>query len=249
MEVATAGRPTDFYHGTSNEAILSIQQSGFRVDLCGTNAGAALGHGVYVTTTLEKALNYAKGPSNNPNPARGGVLVLEVDLGRCYTVRSSSVSERTDWQQRGYHSAWAAEGVIGDREENCVRDPGRIRITNVVLPHTGEARRLGYEIRSGRLERAGAVQMRSGPAHMFTRAQLKAAVEKGDVAAVWSWIDGGGQIDLPFEIGPYSGISMLEMSAAHGHERMVDLLLRRGANVNLFGRPGQHCTDVGCQQQ
>ena len=44
-------QPTEFYHGTSLEAIMAIQESGFRVDLSGSNAGAALGPGVYVTTT------------------------------------------------------------------------------------------------------------------------------------------------------------------------------------------------------
>ena len=58
---AHPGRPTEFYHGTSLEAILGIQANGFRVDLSGSNAGQALGEGVYMTTTLEKALNYAKG--------------------------------------------------------------------------------------------------------------------------------------------------------------------------------------------
>ncbi len=142
----TSCRPTVFYHGTSLEAILAIQESGFRVDLAGTNAGAMLGPGVYITTTLQKALNYA-----SRNHASGGVLKLEVDLGRCYTVRSSAHRERTDWASRGYDSAWAAEGVIGIREENCVLDPKRISITDVILGNTGAAQRFGYEVQSGRL--------------------------------------------------------------------------------------------------
>ena len=86
------GEARILYHGTSLEAILAIQESGFRVDLSGTNAGAMLGPGVYVTTTLQKALNYAKRegvPGKEPHPAAGGVFELEVDLGRCYTVRSA----------------------------------------------------------------------------------------------------------------------------------------------------------------
>eukprot|EP01043_Picozoa_sp_COSAG02_P073514 COSAG02_NODE_14327_length_1284_cov_1.107173_1_plen_235_part_10 len=147
-----ADRPTVFYHGTSLEAILAIQESGFRVDLSGTNAGAALGPGVYITTTLEKALNYAKGKAGSPNPAAGGVFQLKVDLGHCYKVLDGSHGERKDWASRGYDSAWAAKGIIGVNEENCVSDPARIRITNIVLGNTGEAQRLGYEVRSGRLE-------------------------------------------------------------------------------------------------
>ncbi|EOD39072.1 hypothetical protein EMIHUDRAFT_223954 [Emiliania huxleyi CCMP1516] len=140
-----------FYHGTSLEAIVAIQESGFRVDLSGSNAGAALGPGVYVTTTLLKALNYAEGTAGKPNPAAGGVLVLEVALGRCYRVRSNSQGERTSWAARGYDSAWAAEGVIGIREEHCVRDPARIRITNVVLGNTRAAQDSGYQVCNGRL--------------------------------------------------------------------------------------------------
>ena len=68
-----ADRPTEFYHGTSLESILAIQATGFRLDLAGSNAGAALDSGVYITTTLEKALNYAKGKPSNPNPAGRGV--------------------------------------------------------------------------------------------------------------------------------------------------------------------------------
>ena len=123
---------------------MAIQETGFRVDLSGSNAGAALGPGVYVTTTLQKALNYAQGTAGKPNWADGGVLVLEVALGRCYRLRSSSQEERTSWAARGYDSAWAAEGVIGIREENCVRDPACIRITNVVLGNTSST---GFRLR------------------------------------------------------------------------------------------------------
>ena len=144
-------QPTEFYHGTSLEAILAIQESGFRVELSGSNAGAALGPGIYVTTTLLKALTYAQGTASKPNPAGGGVLMLEIDLGRCYHVRSSSQAQRTSWIAQDFDSAWAAEGVIGEREENCVRDPARIRVTNVVLANTRAAQGNGYTVRDGRL--------------------------------------------------------------------------------------------------
>lgn len=149
-----AGVPTTFYHGTSLHAILDIQKSGFDVTLSGTNAGASLGPGVYITTSLEKALNYAK-----RNCAAGGVLTLEVDLGRCYKVCSNERSERIAWASLGYDSAWAATGVIGEREENCVRDPARIRITDVVLGNTSAAHGLGYEVRNGRLKRSIAYEV------------------------------------------------------------------------------------------
>ena len=87
------GAPTEFYHGTSLEAALSIQEHGFRVDLSGTNAGALLGAGVYMTTTLNKALQYAKG-----NPHGGAIFKLHVHLGQCYDVVDGIADPlRTTW--------------------------------------------------------------------------------------------------------------------------------------------------------
>eukprot|EP01044_Picomonas_judraskeda_P004028 COSAG03_NODE_345_length_8808_cov_5.062349_6_plen_289_part_00 len=152
--------PTEFYHGTSLEAALNIQKSGFNISLSGSNAGAALGSGVYITTTLAKALHYAGRDGvhgKQPNPAGGAVLKLKVDLGRCYIVRSDSHHQRIAWAANGYDSAWAAEGVIGEREENCVRDPARLQIIDVILGNTGEAKRHGYRVKHGRLEFSRAV--------------------------------------------------------------------------------------------
>jgi hypothetical protein len=39
---------------------MNIQEVGFDVQQSGSNAGAALGGGLYVTPMLDKALNYAK---------------------------------------------------------------------------------------------------------------------------------------------------------------------------------------------
>ena len=69
--------PRDFYHGTSLEAALKIQEEGFRVDLAGSNAGTMLGKGCYVTTSLEKALNYAK----HKNADCGAIFRLDVTWG------------------------------------------------------------------------------------------------------------------------------------------------------------------------
>ena len=136
-----------FYHGTSLEAALSIQDVGFRVDLSGTNAGAMLGPGVYITTTLEKALNYAKVKDHS-----GVIFKLKVDLGRCYAVRSNSHSECKGWASNGYDSAFAAMGIIGQREEHCVRDASRVQIEDVILGHTGQAQQAGYRVKDGHLQ-------------------------------------------------------------------------------------------------
>ena len=112
-------------------------------------AGAALGSGLYVTTTLQKALNYA-----GRNPCQGAIFELRVQLGRCYTVTVND-SNRTKWQEMGYDSAWAAEGIIGEREENCIKDPRppRVTIQNISLGHTGEAKRAGYWVEDGKLRK------------------------------------------------------------------------------------------------
>lgn len=69
------------YHGTSLDAALSIQANGFDPDLAGNNAGAMLGKGIYVTSTLEKAMNYAK-----TKQASGVVLILKVCSQRAGTL-------------------------------------------------------------------------------------------------------------------------------------------------------------------
>jgi hypothetical protein len=129
------------------EAALNIQKVGFDVARSGSNAGAMLGRGLYVTSTLEKAMNYAK-----RMPCQGAIFELKVQLGNCYRV-SSNDSNMAKWQQMGYDSAWAAAGIIGEREENCIKDPRppRVVIQHITLGHTGEARRAGYSVVNGRL--------------------------------------------------------------------------------------------------
>jgi hypothetical protein len=147
-EAADARGPELFYHGTSLEAAMSIQKVGFDVQRSGSNAGAALGRGLYVTTTMEKAVNYAK-----RMPCQGAIFEVQVQLGRCYKVTSDNDNNKAKWQEMGYDSAWAAAGIIGEHEENCIKDPRppRVIIQNVILGHTGEAKRLGYSVVNGKL--------------------------------------------------------------------------------------------------
>ena len=59
------------------------------------------------------------------------------------------------WKEMGYDSAWAAAGIIGEREENCIKDPRppRVTIQNVILGHTGEAKRAGYSVGQRKIEK------------------------------------------------------------------------------------------------
>ena len=156
-----------FYHGTGLDPALKIQEEGFRVDLSGTNAGTKLGDGVYLTTTLRKALFYATGDPARPdtmNPHGGVVLELKVNLGKCKELTHRDPMMRT-WHKHGYDSAFSpgcpctpecqqgtrcprANGVL---EEHCVRDPQSIHIVGMVLGNTGAAERAGYAVLGGRL--------------------------------------------------------------------------------------------------
>jgi hypothetical protein len=128
---------------------MNIQENGFDVSRSGKNAGQALGRGLYVTSTLEKALNYAK-----RMPCNGAVFELRVELGKCYTVNAND-SNRQNWQEMGYDSAWARAGIIGEREENCIKDPRppRVVIQHITLVHTGEANSAGYWVDQGKLRK------------------------------------------------------------------------------------------------
>jgi hypothetical protein len=138
--------PATFYHGTSIEAAFKIQKTGFRVDLAGSNAGALLGPGVYCSTTLEKALHYAK-----QHPHHGVIFELEVDLGRCKELKQGDPM-MTTWQSRGYDSAWAPKGANAQGlEENCIKDPASITIVNVFSGHTGKLKEMGITVKNGRL--------------------------------------------------------------------------------------------------
>jgi len=69
--------------------------------------------------------------------------------------------------------------------------------------------------------------------------EVVAAAERGDEAAVLAWLDGGGRVDATYERGDVSGITLLMGAAYDGHERLVDLLLRHGAEVNQKDSDGR----------
>jgi len=135
-------RPTAFYHGTSIEAAFAIQKEGFRVDKSGSNAGQLLGHGVYMSGDLAKALSYA-----NKHPNGGIVFELHVDLGNCKTCTREDLDGKGAWQQEGFDSAWAREGLTPNKsEENCVKDPRRVKLVRAMAGKTPMLRAMGMSI-------------------------------------------------------------------------------------------------------
>ncbi len=59
------------------------------------------------------------------------------------------------------------------------------------------------------------------------------AAKRGEEEAVLAWLDGGRRADATYERDGVSGITLLMLAANCGHERVVELLLRRGAEINL----------------
>jgi len=53
----------------------------------------------------------------------------------------------------------------------------------------------------------------------------------GDEAVVSDWLHRGGEVSATFEQGGVRGITLLMAAAEKGHERVVELLLQRGAEV------------------
>ena len=101
-DVSTVFRSiTEFYHGTSVENAMSIQKKGLWRLQVRANAGAMLGPGLYVTTTLQKASTYAM---QGHRPNGGMVFRLNVNLGNGYTIKQIDPYMST-WQQKSYDSA------------------------------------------------------------------------------------------------------------------------------------------------
>ena len=62
--------------------------------------------------------------------------------------------------------------------------------------------------------------------------EVVAAAGRGDEEAVLAWLNSGGRANATYEQGGVSGLTLLMLAAIQGHERVVDLLLQRGAEIN-----------------
>ena len=70
---------------------------------------------------------------------------IKVDLGRCKRQTDSGAS----WIREGYDSAWWDRG--SNMNENCVKDPKRIKVVDAMLTHAARAGEQGYFIEAGKL--------------------------------------------------------------------------------------------------
>ena len=125
---------------------MKIQRDGFRPSPSGM-----LGKGVYVTTAVHKAMNYAE-----PKKYKGVIFTLKVaNLGECKKMKKGDPMLQKR-HQNNFDSAYSAAGVNGQREENCIWDPKRIQIVSVNPVDARLAHNAGYCIKEdGKLCRDG----------------------------------------------------------------------------------------------
>ncbi|XP_076137801.1 uncharacterized protein LOC143121328, partial [Alosa pseudoharengus] len=119
------------YHGISREAAASILKTGFR-----QSSGGMLGRGVYLSRDLQKASRY---PLELPESQRV-VLRVRVNVGRVKKIDCQGHPLQKTWHDQGYDTAWCPPGcgmVKSELEEDCVWDPNRIGIIDVIYPKPG----------------------------------------------------------------------------------------------------------------
>jgi len=231
-EKASLDAMQTFYHGTSVDAGIAIQNGGFRVDLSGTNACTMLGDGVYLTTTLGKAMSYTSEPPAGRSPAgsrpHGGcVLTLKVDLGKTKELKDHDPMMCT-WHRNGFDSAHSGDGVNGQMEEHCVRDVSRVTVVDVVLGNTGAANRAGYSVRGGTL--SFNAQMIQKVQLVFKAGDLRKAATAGDGDKVDALLAAGVDANSAAEVDA-NGFTPLHCAAQHGHSKVCAALVAAGANL------------------
>ena len=92
-------------------------------------------------------------------------------------------------------------------------------------------------IPSGKAAAGASAAASSGSLGSLPAKAAKAAVE-GDEGALLSWLDSGGRVNATGGAGNLSGTTTLMLAASNGHERVVELLLQRGAEVNQQNSDG-----------
>uniref|UniRef100_W5MFG6 Grass carp reovirus (GCRV)-induced gene 2e n=1 Tax=Lepisosteus oculatus TaxID=7918 RepID=W5MFG6_LEPOC len=116
------------YHGTTKEAVEPIKRNGF----CPSEDGM-LGQGVYMSRDLQKASRY---PIEVPEQQRR-VLKLKVDVGKVKKINKQGHHLQKTWHEHGYDTAWVPPhcGMVkSGLEEDCVWDPRRIKVMEVIKP-------------------------------------------------------------------------------------------------------------------
>uniref|UniRef100_A0A8C7YPT5 Grass carp reovirus (GCRV)-induced gene 2j n=1 Tax=Oryzias sinensis TaxID=183150 RepID=A0A8C7YPT5_9TELE len=125
------GRTYIMYHGTTRANAEKIKANGFQRSTCGM-----LGAGVYLSRDLEKARRY---PINHPDKDRV-IIKVKVNVGRVIIIRHQNHRLQKTWSSHGYDSAWVPPNcgmVNSGLEENCIWDPSRIEVLELIKPQVG----------------------------------------------------------------------------------------------------------------
>ncbi|XP_046724345.1 uncharacterized protein LOC124398286 [Silurus meridionalis] len=124
----TDGKVYRMYHGTSREAATEILINGFK-----PSANGMLGRGVYLSRDLNKASRY---PLELPEHLRF-VIRVNVHVGRVKRIDFQGHPLQKTWHDHGYDTAWCPPNcgmVPSGLEEDCVWDPSRIKVIDVIQP-------------------------------------------------------------------------------------------------------------------
>ncbi|KAK2900689.1 hypothetical protein Q8A67_008804 [Cirrhinus molitorella] len=114
------------YHGTTMRRALRIQREGFR-----PSSGGMLGPGVYLSRDMEKASRY---PEDDRGRQRA-IIRVEVRVGKVKRIDYKGHPLQKTWYQHGYDTAWVPPNcgmVRSGLEEDCVYDPSRIRVLEII---------------------------------------------------------------------------------------------------------------------
>ena len=129
------------YHGTSKQAAAIILKTGFK-----QSSGGMLGQGVYLSRDLQKARAYPLGLLESQR----AVLKVRVNVGKVIAINRQGHPLQKSWHYHGYNTAWCPPNcgmVPSGLEEDCVWDPNRIVIIDVIYPNMGAGG--GYGAPSG----------------------------------------------------------------------------------------------------
>uniref|UniRef100_A0A672LSS5 Grass carp reovirus (GCRV)-induced gene 2l n=1 Tax=Sinocyclocheilus grahami TaxID=75366 RepID=A0A672LSS5_SINGR len=116
------------YHGTSRENAEKIKVSGFKQSSAGM-----LGPGVYLSRDLQKASRY---PLDLPENQRV-IVRVKVNVGRVKKIDCQRHPLQKTWHDHGYDTAWCPPNcgmVPSGLEEDCVWDPRRITVIDLISP-------------------------------------------------------------------------------------------------------------------
>uniref|UniRef100_A0A8C4RHW3 Uncharacterized LOC114651557 n=1 Tax=Erpetoichthys calabaricus TaxID=27687 RepID=A0A8C4RHW3_ERPCA len=116
------------FHGTTRENAQLIKRNGFRPSQDGM-----LGKGVYVSRDIQKASRYPI----EVDPSQRVVLKLNVNVGKVVKIDRQGHPLQKSWHSHGYDTAWVPPNcgmVPSGLEEDCIWDPSRIRVIEVMAP-------------------------------------------------------------------------------------------------------------------